>query len=179
MDKNYLKEIGIRLKEVRKALNLTQDEIHKKTGLSIGFISEIENGKKRPSSILLFFFAKNYNANINYVLTGKGDKILSEGYSEKSSNSEFGKDRELIEELLYYLKNVNVVKYNILLSFVRLKSECPYLFKKESETPTQEESGSTNADKVEEKVSFLSKLFKGIIKKRTASAAEEGAARHL
>lgn len=165
MDKNDLKEIGIRLKEVRNALNLTREEIKKQTGLSLVFISEIENGKTGPSAALLFFLAKTYNANINYVLTGKGDKIIREGCEEKNGNSGSGKSRELMDELLYYIKNVDAVKYNILLSFVTLKSEHPDLFEEESEAQNQEEAGSTNSEKVEEKVGFLRKFFQGISKK--------------
>lgn len=39
MIKKYQNEIGNRLKQVRKFLHLTQIEIAKETGLSIGFIS--------------------------------------------------------------------------------------------------------------------------------------------
>lgn len=131
MIEQYQEEIGMRLKEVRKELNLTQDEINKKTGLSIGFISEIENGKKRPSSVLLVFLAEQYNANINYILTGKGNKIFREGLLEKSRKLDFGKDKESIEELLYYLENDDLARHSILTSFLKFKKENPGLLEKE------------------------------------------------
>jgi transcriptional regulator with XRE-family HTH domain len=49
-----VKQIGARLKEVRKSLRKTLAEIGLLTGLSARGISEIENGKKKPSSIYLY-----------------------------------------------------------------------------------------------------------------------------
>lgn len=37
------------LKQLREKTNLTQDEVAKLTGLTIKFISEIENGRRNPS----------------------------------------------------------------------------------------------------------------------------------
>ena len=45
----FLKELGERLRELRKAKGLTQEQIALDTGIDRGFISEIENGHKNPS----------------------------------------------------------------------------------------------------------------------------------
>jgi len=131
MIETYLKEIGLRLKEVRKSLNLTQEKLKEETGLSIGFISGIETGKKRPSSILLFYLAHRYNVNINYLLTGKGDRIFKESYLEKSRHIDFGRDKHVIEELLYYLEHYDLARYSILTSFLKFKKENPGLSNQE------------------------------------------------
>lgn len=131
MIETYLKEIGPRLKEVRKSLNLTQEQIKEETGLSIGFISGIETGKKRPSSILLFYLAHKHNVNVNYLLTGRGDRIFSESYLEKSRHIDFGRDGQVIEELLYYLEHYDLARYSILTSFLKFRQENPGLLKQE------------------------------------------------
>ena len=45
---NY-KLVGTRISEWRKRLSITQDDLAFLTGISVPYISEIENGKKRPS----------------------------------------------------------------------------------------------------------------------------------
>lgn len=131
MIKEYQNEIGDRLKKVRKFLHLTQLAVSGATGLSIGFVSEMENGKKRPSSIYLFYLASQHNANINYILTGKGDMIIREGILEHGRNIDFGKDREVIEEMLYYLERFDIARYSILSSFLKFKQENPDIEKQE------------------------------------------------
>lgn len=129
MVEKHRKEIGSRIKEVRKFLRLTQQEVSTITGLSLGFISETENGKKRPSSIYLFFLAEKYDVNINYILVGKGDMVTRDELFEKSRNLDFGRDREIIEELLYYLENSDLARYSILKSFIEFKRDNEYLKK--------------------------------------------------
>lgn len=66
MDKN----IGIRIKERRKALHLTQLQLKEATGLSSGHVSEIENGKILPSSGTLCQLSTVLNCSVDWILTG-------------------------------------------------------------------------------------------------------------
>lgn len=52
MIEKYLSQIGSRIKKIRSTLKVTQKEMATMSGLSLGFISEIENGKKRPSVLV-------------------------------------------------------------------------------------------------------------------------------
>ena len=48
------------MKELRIKANLTQEQVSKITGLSIKFISEVENGRRNPSDKTKLKFAKAY-----------------------------------------------------------------------------------------------------------------------
>lgn len=48
------------MRELRIKANLTQEQVSKITGLSIKFISEVENGRRNPSDKTKIKFAKAY-----------------------------------------------------------------------------------------------------------------------
>ena len=65
--------IGDRIKEVREAKGITQDKLATKTGLSKGFISELENGKRGVSSDNLLKIANHLGASLDYLARGETD----------------------------------------------------------------------------------------------------------
>lgn len=66
-----LTAIGIRLKEQRKALGLTQQEIYEKIDISQNHYSRIENGHVGMSIEILVQLSEILNLSIDYILTGK------------------------------------------------------------------------------------------------------------
>lgn len=52
------------LKQLREKANLTQNEVSKLTGLTIKFISDIENGRRNPSDNSKKKLAKAYKASV-------------------------------------------------------------------------------------------------------------------
>lgn len=49
MEKDYLASFGARLKKYREFRGYTQDELATESGLTVGFISDLEQGRKKPS----------------------------------------------------------------------------------------------------------------------------------
>ncbi|MGC8976778.1 MAG: helix-turn-helix domain-containing protein [Candidatus Ratteibacteria bacterium] len=95
MDKFY-KEIGERIKKIRKSKKVTQEELAWRIGLSTNFIGLIERGKKRPSLETLrkisntlevpisYFFEKvNYKLPEEDIMTKKITGILKEATEEE------------------------------------------------------------------------------------------------
>lgn len=80
MDSN---EIGKRVKQRRKELNITQTQIQQVTNISPGNLSNIENGKYLPSTPALIELSKALQCSIDWILTGK---IFSD--FEKTTNQE-------------------------------------------------------------------------------------------
>lgn len=66
--------VGGRIKEKRLSLGLTQTQIMNKTGISSGNMSDIENGKKLPSSSTLCMLSNVLNCSIDWILTGEYPK---------------------------------------------------------------------------------------------------------
>lgn len=113
------KEIGARLKQVRKhELHLTLAQMQKITGVSGGGISVMESGLKKPYSVYLYALAKEFNVNINWVLTGSGPMFEP----EIDLNLDFGKDVDVVQDLIYCLGTINMARYDILGYFEGFKN---------------------------------------------------------
>ena len=76
--------IGQRIKDRRKDLKLTQNDIKRLTGISSGNMSEIENGNRLPAATTLVQLANTLQCSIDWLLTGKSPK------SEKTIFSDLG-----------------------------------------------------------------------------------------
>jgi transcriptional regulator with XRE-family HTH domain len=122
-DKTFdLKQIGRRLREVRKKLGKTQEEMRQITGLSTAGISEMEQGLKKPSSVYMFALKTNFDVNINWILTGEGTMFSPDIELELT----FGDDNKIIQELILCVTNLPFVRYHMLKCFLELKRENPH-----------------------------------------------------
>jgi transcriptional regulator with XRE-family HTH domain len=63
--------LGKRLAEIRERRGLKQKDLAERAGLSISFISEIENGHRNVSSEKLLRLANALGASIDYLLRGE------------------------------------------------------------------------------------------------------------
>jgi transcriptional regulator with XRE-family HTH domain len=63
--------VGERIKEIRDRLRLTQDELAERSGISKGFLSDVENDKRNPSSEYLLRIANALGASVDYLLKGE------------------------------------------------------------------------------------------------------------
>jgi|SRR5579863_9265593 len=61
---------GDRIREIREAKKLTQDQLAEKSGISKSFLSEVENGKRNLSSDYLLRIANVLGASIDFLLRG-------------------------------------------------------------------------------------------------------------
>ena len=61
---------GDRIREIREAKRLTQDQLAERTRISKGFLSDVENGKRNVSSEYLLRIANALNASVDYLLRG-------------------------------------------------------------------------------------------------------------
>lgn len=65
------REIGLRIKEQRKQMNLSQTDIKALTGIGCGNLSLIENGSVFPSATALLKLSDVFQCSIDYILRGK------------------------------------------------------------------------------------------------------------
>jgi transcriptional regulator with XRE-family HTH domain len=72
--------LGQRIRQMRKHLELTQEELCIKVGISKGFLSDVENGKRNISSANLLDIAKVLGVSCDYLLIGEeGQGVGQEG----------------------------------------------------------------------------------------------------
>src|SRR5215469_7497844 len=62
---------GDRIKEIRDARGMTQDQLADKAGISKGFLSDVENNKRNISSENLLKIANVLGASVDYLLRGE------------------------------------------------------------------------------------------------------------
>ena len=119
-DKTFdVEQIGRRLREVRKKLGKTQEEMRQVTGLSTAGISEMEQGLKKPSSVYMFALNTNFDININWILTGAGTMFKPDIELELT----FGDDNRIIRELILCIKHLNSARHKLLWHFSDLRRE--------------------------------------------------------
>jgi transcriptional regulator with XRE-family HTH domain len=107
-------EFGGKLKEIRKALNLSLKDMEAISGYSLSSLSEIERNITNPNPKYLLLLAEKFNVNLNWLFTGKG-AMFSPGFE---LSWDFGKDTKTILKLFYLVENCDVFRYEILKYFL-------------------------------------------------------------
>lgn len=69
--------IGKRIKELRRALNLTQEQFASRLRITKGFLSNLEKGVRIPSEQLIRLISLEYVVSENWLTTGEGEMFLS------------------------------------------------------------------------------------------------------
>jgi len=71
-------DIGLRIKEIRNRNNLTQTDFCNIIDVKQANLSHIENNGKKISLEIILKIISNFNINIEWLLTGKGEMLKSE-----------------------------------------------------------------------------------------------------
>ncbi len=76
----YRINIGPAVRERRKSLSLTLQELADRSGLSVAFISQVERGKTTPSIMSLLQLSESLEVDMNYFVTAsQEEKIIHRG----------------------------------------------------------------------------------------------------
>ena len=71
-----------RLKELRKTLNLTQQEFADKIGVKRNTIAQYESGRNAPIDAVVTLICRTYGVSETWLRTGEGKMFVSRGRSE-------------------------------------------------------------------------------------------------
>ena len=105
MTREYLLELGKRVKLIRKELRISQKDFAHKINISGSYLSEIEAGKSKPGYDFLFNISKIGNVNLAYVLHGIGEMFTGIDYGPSITSKEPENDNiDTLEELAWYLE---------------------------------------------------------------------------
>ena len=103
-----------RIKELRKVLNLTQQEFADKLNIKRGAIANYEIGRNEPIDAVISLICKEFNVNEDWLRNGEG-----EIFKERSPSEEVG---YYVEELLEYDGNGNPF-YDMIIEMMKKYSE--------------------------------------------------------
>lgn len=100
----FLSNMGMRISERRKELNLTQEKLAEKMGVSLQTISCIELGKKAIRPENLANLCLHLNVSADYVLYGKRDEQQMIDIVSKLSTLST-EEYNIVENLVAFLSN--------------------------------------------------------------------------
>lgn len=72
-----------RIKNLRKSLNMTQEEFSKRIGLSRNFIAQVEIGTKTPSERTISDICREFEVNDEWLRTGEGEMFIQKSKEEQ------------------------------------------------------------------------------------------------
>jgi len=124
--------IGQRIKFFRNALGITIADLSRKAGLSIGMISETETGKNKPSPNLMLALLEFYHLNLNWLLTGEGEMLVSDSPPALPEKKEYGYLDEEVQQLLWHLEHTMVVRLAVVGFFLEYLYQNEELIKRET-----------------------------------------------
>ena len=103
MEINY-KLVGQRMQQLRKANNITQEQIADSLNTTVAFISNIENNRTKMNLRVLTYYASVLNVSVDYLL-GKTANENKPSPVPVQNESRFGPEtQKVINELLAKLR---------------------------------------------------------------------------
>ncbi len=88
--KNELSALSERVRAVRKALKIKQQDMAANYGMSRSYIAEVESGKRVPRPELIMKLYYDYGVNPHYLLFGTGD--MFDASNTKKPNADYTYD---------------------------------------------------------------------------------------
>lgn len=115
IEKNAV-EVGRRLKDIRRALGISQKDFATRIEVTNSLLSEIEAGKVKAGPNFLIATAREFRVNPTWVLLEEGEMFLNkDDFSTASvSQNEFGDQTTRVKEMLWYLKHSPLVQSTVL-----------------------------------------------------------------
>lgn len=103
MTERQLEEMGLRIRQRREDMNLTQERAAELLDISLTHYKNIEHGRATMSVCMLMTLCERFKLDHTYVLTGKniGTNPILDFYDKLPENK-----REAFERMMYYMVEV-------------------------------------------------------------------------
>lgn len=110
------RQLGERIKRIRKAAKLTQGRLAEKTNLSVEYISRLERGVAQPSFSTLAIIAESLNVTIKDFFDFEGP------VSFKSKKPETLEEKDYINAIVSELKGMKVSELTVAYKVIKALS---------------------------------------------------------
>ncbi|MEK3790407.1 helix-turn-helix transcriptional regulator [Paenibacillus sp. FSL R7-0204] len=105
MDKEILKQVGARIRALRKERGLSQEALGEKGGFHFSYIGQIERGEKNVSLLNLHKISESLEVNIIQLFAYQDEEFMVTA-AERDIQDIVGMLREANEEKVRVAKNV-------------------------------------------------------------------------
>jgi transcriptional regulator with XRE-family HTH domain len=119
------KDVGTRLRILRKSLGFTQNKIVSHFDIGRANYSRMEKGEIFPSAAILSTLREEFNVCLDWLITGKGEMVVPDVNEEAEKLSAMVNLEEYSEEmrdLLAHMSKVPMVKHAVLGFFIEYKT---------------------------------------------------------
>jgi transcriptional regulator with XRE-family HTH domain len=110
MDGEINREIGDRIKTIRKALGLTQRIFADSIGFANTYVSKIEGGDGSPGPLFFWQISTVYNVSLEYLFHGTGDMFKLTTVTGENDTGVFKRDIDRIEDLAWLFNNSHIYR---------------------------------------------------------------------
>ena len=86
MENNENISFGLRIRELRKTLEMTQNDFAIRIGLTQNTITKYETGLRSPSNQIVISICREFNVNEDWLRTGKGNMFSPMSEDEELDN---------------------------------------------------------------------------------------------
>jgi transcriptional regulator with XRE-family HTH domain len=114
------KEIGMRMRKVRKALGFTQAHLVSFFDIGRANYSRIEKGEIFPTSATLNTLHREFNVSLNWLVSNEGEMFLDKKKTGLKDRA-FGKYIDEINDMLLHLEKIPMVRHAVLGFFMEYK----------------------------------------------------------
>lgn len=81
-DKDFNLVVGLRIREIREALNLTRASFSEKCNISESFLTAVENGQKSITSKTIYKICTAFNISADYLIRGNKENFETDSIIE-------------------------------------------------------------------------------------------------
>jgi transcriptional regulator with XRE-family HTH domain len=123
MKEQLKQEIGMRMREVRKALGLTQEKMVENFDIGRANYSRIEKGEVFPNPSMLNTLRTQFNVSLDWLITDNETMFIPEDGDRRKEAIDPNDYPDEIQDLLKHMKEIPMIKHAVLGFFLEYKIE--------------------------------------------------------
>lgn len=109
-NKDYNLTVGLRIREIREAYNMTRAEFSEKCNISDSFLAAVESGKKSITSKTLYKICTSMDISADYLIRGKKTGFESDMIIELINSMDKYPREAILRILREYVGVINYFK---------------------------------------------------------------------
>lgn len=124
MKQQLRKEIGLKMREIRKVLGYTQIQMVSFFDIGRANYSRIEKGEIFPTAAILNTLCKEFHVSLDWLIANEGEMFILQNQKQDGKKIlDPGKYSREISDLLFYIEKVPMVRHAILGFFLEYKQK--------------------------------------------------------